>query len=66
MHPAVHVQGRRRFRPVRGERDHVRRRLKTGRHFIGIDVNEEYVKMAEDRIRHCLHELSQRSISDFV
>ncbi|RLI09123.1 site-specific DNA-methyltransferase, partial [Candidatus Bathyarchaeota archaeon] len=25
--------------------------IKTGRHFIGIDVNEEYVKIAQERIR---------------
>jgi len=39
--------------------------LKTGRHFIGIDIDEGYVKIARERIDRCLHELSQRRLMEF-
>ena len=40
--------------------------LKAGRHFVGIDINEEYVKISEKRIKQCLYELSQSSLSDYL
>ena len=40
--------------------------MRTGRHFIGIDINEEYVRIARERIKRCLGELSQRTLSEFV
>ena len=36
--------------------------LRTGRHFIGIDVNEEYVRMARERV---LRELLQKRITQY-
>jgi len=39
--------------------------LRTGRHFIGIDIDEGYVKIARERIDRCLHELSQRRLMEF-
>jgi len=40
--------------------------LKAGRHFVGIDINEEYVKISEKRIKQCLYELSQSSLSEYL
>ncbi|NWF93226.1 MAG: site-specific DNA-methyltransferase [Syntrophaceae bacterium] len=36
--------------------------LKTGRHYIGYDINVDYVKLAERRIREFLHEGSQQNL----
>jgi len=40
--------------------------IKTGRHFIGIDINPEYVERAKRRIDRYLQELSQRRLGEFV
>jgi len=37
--------------------------VRTGRHFIGIDINEEYVRMARERV---LHEISQRRLTEYA
>jgi len=39
--------------------------IKTERHFIGIDINEEYIKIAKERINQCLREFSQRRLTEF-
>jgi len=39
--------------------------IKTRRHFIGIDINEEYVRMARNRVEQCLRELAQRRLTEY-
>lgn len=39
--------------------------IKTGRHFVGYDINEEYVKLAERRIREFFISLNAPKIFDF-
>ena len=40
--------------------------IKTGRHYVGYDIEEEYVKLAEKRIREFLIEYKSPKLFEFI
>ncbi|RLF38902.1 MAG: site-specific DNA-methyltransferase, partial [Thermoplasmata archaeon] len=40
--------------------------IKTNRHFIGYDIEEEYVKLSEKRIKEFLMEFKSPKLFDFI
>jgi DNA modification methylase len=39
--------------------------IKTGRHFIGVDIDESYVKKARENIKRLLHQMAQTEITTY-
>ena len=40
--------------------------IKTGRYYVGYEINEEYVKLAEKRIKNFLHTLKLPKLFDYL
>ena len=40
--------------------------IKAGRHYVGYEINEEYVRLAEKRIRSYIHELKAPKLFDYL
>jgi len=40
--------------------------IRTGRHYVGYEINEEYVKLAEKRIKHYIADLKSPTLFEFM
>ena len=54
------------FRPFMGSGQAGIATIKTNRHYIGYDINEEYVKLSERRIRRFSYVQNVPALFDFI